>query len=228
MTLLRIYKKDKATGQPVTEPEAIRSWEKKLMHTCADAGTKFVSYRPDGGVWKFDVEHFSRYAAPADSDEDETPQPPAAGIPMDEEEEEPLAFRGIVRAGVTPSAPSLDAGIAPLPAPAAGFPSAFADPDAGRLLELRASLYTGAPAASAAAEFGVFGMVGADGSAADADMDLALVPDFGPSGPGLLAPGRGAKLGGSAPTNAWRRPAAGGLALEAPPTDVLQQLVRRR
>ena len=46
---------DKQTGQPLRDGPSMLSWEKKLRSMCARLGAKFVSYKTDGGVWKFEV-----------------------------------------------------------------------------------------------------------------------------------------------------------------------------
>lgn len=45
---------------------------------CAKMGAKFVLYKAEGGVWKFEVEHFSRYGL-MDVDDDEGDEPGEAG-----------------------------------------------------------------------------------------------------------------------------------------------------
>jgi nuclear pore complex protein Nup98-Nup96 len=49
---------DKQTGQPLRDGPTMLSWEKKLRSMCARLGAKFVSYKTDGGVWKFEVRTF--------------------------------------------------------------------------------------------------------------------------------------------------------------------------
>jgi len=71
ITLYNVYKVDKATGQPVRDGPRVLKWEKALRTMCAKMGAKFVSYKPDGGVWKFEVEHFSRYGLLQDDSDDE-------------------------------------------------------------------------------------------------------------------------------------------------------------
>lgn len=46
-----------------------QAYEKALRQMCGRMGAKFVSYKLDGGVWKFEVEHFSRYGL-LDEDDD--------------------------------------------------------------------------------------------------------------------------------------------------------------
>ena len=46
---------DKQSGQPLRDGPTMLSWERKLRNMCARLGAKFVYYKPDGGVWKFEV-----------------------------------------------------------------------------------------------------------------------------------------------------------------------------
>ena len=55
VTLYNVYKIDKETQLPVMEGPAVLKWEKALRAMCAKMGAKFVFYKPDGGVWKFEV-----------------------------------------------------------------------------------------------------------------------------------------------------------------------------
>ena len=43
------------TKQPNRDGPTMLAWEKKLRTMCARLGAKFVYYKPDGGVWKFEV-----------------------------------------------------------------------------------------------------------------------------------------------------------------------------
>ena len=72
VTLEGVFKLDRATGDPVADPAAIDRFAKKLRRLAADQGAKFVGYDADGGVWRFEVDHFSRYGLAAlDSDSDD-------------------------------------------------------------------------------------------------------------------------------------------------------------
>ncbi|KAG1657439.1 hypothetical protein FOA52_011719 [Chlamydomonas sp. UWO 241] len=71
ITLHGVYKLDKETRQPVREGPAVLRWERSLRAMCAKMGAKFVTYKADGGVWKFEVEHFSRYGLIDMDDDDE-------------------------------------------------------------------------------------------------------------------------------------------------------------
>ncbi|KAK9808458.1 hypothetical protein WJX73_007966 [Symbiochloris irregularis] len=78
VTLYGVYKKNKATGQPVTDPEDIEAYRKRLKRLAAGQKSRFVSYEPQGGVWCFEVDHFSRYGLidnDSDTDEDAAPVP---------------------------------------------------------------------------------------------------------------------------------------------------------
>ncbi len=46
---------DKETNQPIRDGPAVLKWERSLRTMCAKMGAKFVSYKADGGVWKFEV-----------------------------------------------------------------------------------------------------------------------------------------------------------------------------
>lgn len=46
---------DPATQAPARDGPRLAKWEKALRAMCARMGAKFVSYKPDGGVWKFEV-----------------------------------------------------------------------------------------------------------------------------------------------------------------------------
>lgn len=52
-------------------------------------GATFVSYKPDRGEWRFDVEHFSRYGLVDADTDDEEPQAEkgnsAEHLPMEDE-----------------------------------------------------------------------------------------------------------------------------------------------
>mmetsp|Transcript_10635 Transcript_10635/g.29106 ORF Transcript_10635/g.29106 Transcript_10635/m.29106 type:complete len:1605 (-) Transcript_10635:206-5020(-) len=61
ITLYGVHKTDRATGAPVRDGPQLVKWEKSLRLMCLRMGAKFVTYKPDGGVWRFEVEHFSRY-----------------------------------------------------------------------------------------------------------------------------------------------------------------------
>lgn len=52
ITLLNVFGKKKAG---VDANVAVAAFEKKLKRYCADCGAKFVFYKPDGGIWRFEV-----------------------------------------------------------------------------------------------------------------------------------------------------------------------------
>lgn len=61
ITLFNIFKVDKETQLPVKEGPAVLKWEKALRSMCGKMGAKFIFYKPDGGVWKFEVGWETRY-----------------------------------------------------------------------------------------------------------------------------------------------------------------------
>ena len=63
VTLYGVYKRSKETGQPVTDPTAIEGYRKRLRRLAASQKSRFVGYEPQGGVWRFEVDHFSRCGA---------------------------------------------------------------------------------------------------------------------------------------------------------------------
>ena len=60
VTLWGVYKRDKDTGQPVTDPAAIEAYRKRLKRLAASQKSRFIEYEPQRGLWRFEVEHFSR------------------------------------------------------------------------------------------------------------------------------------------------------------------------
>ena len=82
ITLMNVYKKDKATGKPTKDPEVVEKHTRKLKSICADQGAKFISYNGETGEWKFEVEHFSRYGLDGSS-EDEDDEDNGEGVDRD-------------------------------------------------------------------------------------------------------------------------------------------------
>ncbi|KAF5830158.1 hypothetical protein DUNSADRAFT_14956 [Dunaliella salina] len=78
ITLYGVHKVDRTTGAPVRDGPQLVKWEKSLRLMCLRMGAKFVAYKPDGGVWRFEVEHFSRYGLLPEV-EAEVEDPGAAG-----------------------------------------------------------------------------------------------------------------------------------------------------
>lgn len=74
ITLYNIQQHTKPSGSSSKDMATLQAFEKRLKRLCADSDSKFISYRPDGGVWKFQVDHFSIYGLPED------------GLLLDEEE----------------------------------------------------------------------------------------------------------------------------------------------
>ena len=64
VTLHKVWRMDKATNRPTTDPEAISRFERKLKKLAAEQSARFLSYSADSGTWVFEVDHFSRRALP--------------------------------------------------------------------------------------------------------------------------------------------------------------------
>lgn len=62
VTLHKVFKLDKATNRPTTEPGEIEKYERKLKKLAASQSARFISYNGRTGTWVFEVEHFSRCA----------------------------------------------------------------------------------------------------------------------------------------------------------------------
>lgn len=74
VTLLGIYRIDKATGKPMTDERTVRKMREKLSRVVqeqTDGQGKMIDYDAVGGVWRFQVEHFSRYGLDEGEDEEE-------------------------------------------------------------------------------------------------------------------------------------------------------------
>eukprot|EP00899_Mesostigma_viride_P027409 jgi/Mesvir1/7853/Mv11788-RA.1 len=74
VTLLGVFCRDKATGKPTNDPGKIEKFTTRLQRTVerdTGGGGKFVKYDPREGTWVFQVEHFSRYGVPDDTDDDD-------------------------------------------------------------------------------------------------------------------------------------------------------------
>lgn len=71
VTLLGVYKTDSATGAPTADPAAIQKFNRRLRSLAADQGATHLSYDVDGGVWKFKVDHFSKYGLVPDGESDD-------------------------------------------------------------------------------------------------------------------------------------------------------------
>lgn len=72
ITMLKVFKTDKASGKPIKDPEVVERFARKLKKVSAEQGARFISYDGETGAWKFEVEHFSRYGLVDSSDEEET------------------------------------------------------------------------------------------------------------------------------------------------------------
>jgi nuclear pore complex protein Nup98-Nup96 len=55
VTLYNVHKRKASSGEIVTDPIAVTSYERRLKRYCGEMGARFLSYRADGGVWKFEV-----------------------------------------------------------------------------------------------------------------------------------------------------------------------------
>ena len=60
VTLYGVYKRNPETGQPVTDPAAVESYRKRLRRLAASQKSRFISYELQGGLWRFEVDHFSK------------------------------------------------------------------------------------------------------------------------------------------------------------------------
>ena len=72
ITLLKIFKIDEATKKPTKDPEKIEKFVRKIKKNSGEQGAQFVSYDVETGIWKFSVEHFSKYGLLDSSDDEET------------------------------------------------------------------------------------------------------------------------------------------------------------
>lgn len=74
VTLFGIYRMDKATGKPMTDERTVRKMREKLSRVVqeqTDGQGKMIDYDAVGGVWRFQVEHFSRYGLDEGEEEEE-------------------------------------------------------------------------------------------------------------------------------------------------------------
>ena len=60
VTLLNVYKRDKATGDAQKDPASVDAYVRRLKKLAAKQSSRFLDYDVQGGVWRFEVEHFSR------------------------------------------------------------------------------------------------------------------------------------------------------------------------
>ena len=65
VTLEGVYKRDKATGEPQTDPASVDAYVRRLKKLAARQSSRFLDYNVQGGVWRFEVDHFSRHAQAA-------------------------------------------------------------------------------------------------------------------------------------------------------------------
>jgi len=76
ITLERIYPTDKMTREPITDVDRLAAMRfgAQLERKTSKMGAAFKDYRPDVGVWVFEVKHFSKYGLTSDDeDEDDAP-----------------------------------------------------------------------------------------------------------------------------------------------------------
>jgi nuclear pore complex protein Nup98-Nup96 len=71
ITLLKIFKIDEATKKPTKDPEKIEKFVRKIKKNSGEQGAQFISYDVETGIWKFSVEHFSKYGLLDSSDDEE-------------------------------------------------------------------------------------------------------------------------------------------------------------
>ncbi|KAJ8908143.1 hypothetical protein NDN08_008237 [Rhodosorus marinus] len=61
VTLEKIFRKDKKTGQKLDDDASIESLVKRLKAHCEKEGLTFLSYEASTELWRFRADHFSRY-----------------------------------------------------------------------------------------------------------------------------------------------------------------------
>jgi len=67
ISLYKIVKRD-ANGTIIRQGEDFQKFVHKLKLMSSRQGTEFVSYDEEKGIWKFRVEHFSRYSSSTSSE----------------------------------------------------------------------------------------------------------------------------------------------------------------
>jgi len=71
VTLLGLFAKDKS-GRPSQSQSKIAKFEEKLRKRTQSFEGRFISYDPESGAWKFQVEHFSKYGLGDDDSDDDS------------------------------------------------------------------------------------------------------------------------------------------------------------
>lgn len=76
VTLLKVWPKDKSTGELITDVKKIENmnYEAIVIRACRRMNVEFVSYQPETGSWCFKVQHFSKYGL-LESDEEGESEP---------------------------------------------------------------------------------------------------------------------------------------------------------
>ncbi|GJQ11668.1 hypothetical protein GpartN1_g3459.t1 [Galdieria partita] len=69
VSLHKVWKTDKKTGQPLKDVASITNFTAKLKSHCEKQGLTFLGYDATQGTWSFEVPHFSRYGLPDSEDE---------------------------------------------------------------------------------------------------------------------------------------------------------------
>ncbi|ODM96719.1 Nuclear pore complex protein Nup98-Nup96 [Orchesella cincta] len=80
--LERVWPIDKATNDAIRSPRKIKAmnYDTKLKRACTRLDADFISYNEEAGIWKFKVNHFSKYSCDLEeNEEDDVPPPPLAG-----------------------------------------------------------------------------------------------------------------------------------------------------
>lgn len=61
VTLEGVYKKSKAGQQQQQDAAAVAAFRKRLARYCSEMGARFIGYKPEGGVWAFEVSSSSLF-----------------------------------------------------------------------------------------------------------------------------------------------------------------------
>lgn len=55
VTLEGVFKKSKTGQQP--DAAAVAAFRKRLARYCSEMGARFIDYKPEGGIWMFEVRY---------------------------------------------------------------------------------------------------------------------------------------------------------------------------